>query len=555
MVKNIFYLIILFISFSTWSLENVSASIDKNPAIEGESIVLEIVADDDVEASALDTSALLDDFVVGRTSTSSNMSSINGVTTRQTRWTTLLVPKRKGKITIPAFTINGKKTAPIALVVVEQSQKPEQRDIYIEAEVSAEEVFVQLHATLTVKLFVGVNLESGSLSEPNMTDTTITKLGDDTQKEEIINGRRFQVVERKFAFSPQKSGEFSLEMPIFSGQVAVAGRNHGFFNLRSSKPVSVITKPINITVKPKPSNYQGHWLPSELIRLDQEWQPAEQEFMVGKPITRTITLTAVGISQEQLPKLEMVATPGLKIYPEQPSSHSGINKNRLVSQTVTNFALVASQAGDYELPEIRIPWFNTITKKQEFAILPAKKITIKANPELAISLPNAAPLSQAESTNQTATVAPSNTIIVQENTWLTWLFLALWLITLSAWFIHLRLIKPNNNVTKRDNSLKGDAFNNLVNACKNHAGHQALARLLPWFNELYPHDKITHIAEGLDKINHQELTNAVQELQASYYGKNNPDNHWQGQALLTAINHVQKQHKQPPVTASFALNP
>ena len=97
--------------------------------------------------------------------------------------------------------------------------------------------------------------------------------------------------------------------------------------------------------------------------MHQEWQPEPAQFKVGEPITRTITLTAAGLSEEQLPEITMTMPQGLKVYPDQAELHTGLNNERLVSQKVVNFAIVASKAGEYQLPEITINWWNTITNK------------------------------------------------------------------------------------------------------------------------------------------------------------------------------------------------
>ena len=64
MVKQIYCLLGLFIFLQAQALAEVVASIDKNPVIANESFVLTISADDDIDSNALDTSALLNDFIV-----------------------------------------------------------------------------------------------------------------------------------------------------------------------------------------------------------------------------------------------------------------------------------------------------------------------------------------------------------------------------------------------------------------------------------------------------------------------------------------------------------
>ena len=93
----------------------VEATIDKNPVMVDEAIQLTVVAEGDPAREAFDSSALLGDFVVGRTSVSSNTRIINFDKQETVTWTTTLFPRGEGNFTIPAIDIEGKKTKPITV--------------------------------------------------------------------------------------------------------------------------------------------------------------------------------------------------------------------------------------------------------------------------------------------------------------------------------------------------------------------------------------------------------------------------------------------------------
>ena len=64
------------------ALSSLTAQLDRNPAMAGETIVLTITANDSLNANKLDTSALLKDFIVGQTNISRNTQVINGKISR-----------------------------------------------------------------------------------------------------------------------------------------------------------------------------------------------------------------------------------------------------------------------------------------------------------------------------------------------------------------------------------------------------------------------------------------------------------------------------------------
>ena len=544
----------LLLAQNAYALSTVTASVDKNPAMINESIVLTVIADDDVSRNALDTSSLLDNFIVGRTSVSSQTSMVNFKTSRTTQWQVVLIPRQAGELIIPALTIEDIASTPISLNVLAQDEKTKdelQQDIFITSELSNTEVFVQQLVTLTLKLHFSVELKSGSLTEPTLSSATIEKIGQDKQTDNIINGKRYRVVEQTYAITPQQSGDFTLDAPVFSGDIMTAAkRRSSFLSFAQTKPVSVRGDEVSLTVKASPTSYpsQDAWLPSELLTLHQEWQTNNDNvnnatFRVGEPITRTITLTAAGLAKAQLPEITMPSTKGLKVYPDQAQLHTNLTKERLVSQKIQNFALVPSHAGEFTLPEVSITWFNTVTNKIQYATLPAQNILVEAG-EASISN-QAEPIITTIKTHpdqEASSVSLPSASIIQKESLLTWLFLSLWILTALAWFIHIRYLKPSisdqskNKINQKTNA---NHYLALLAACKKNNASQALSLILPWLNQLFNDKKIetNTIAQAESQINDQHFSTALNDLQQHLYGKSAligaPS--WQGAMLLSAI--------------------
>ncbi len=558
MVRNIIRIIAssiaasLLLIQSAFALTQVTATIDKNPVMDKESFVLQVIADDDVDTNALDTSPLLKDFIVGRTSVSTQTSMVNFDTTRTTKWTTVLIARAPGKYTIPALTVESVSTAPISVEVLEASSQgaAKTQDIFITTDISAKEVYVQQQLTLTVKLHFAAELKRGSLSEPTLDGASINQVGKDIENDSIINGRRYRVIERNYAINPQNSGEFVIKTPIFSGEIiSPSSRRSQFLSFTDTKPVSVLGEDIHLSVKPIPDNYQGVWLPSEILTLHQEWQPDGESFMVGEPITRTLTLTAAGLSEEQLPQLEMTSPSGIKIYPDQAELHTGISNGRLVSQKKQNFALVASRVGTYELPEIRLPWWNTVTNRIQYAVIPAKTVTITPNDEMVEESKITGVRSDntnVETTNSDLsmlqndkTSADVQTVIVTKTSWLQWLFLALWLLTSLAWL--LSVLSKKSISTKQVTPVKNNHYKTLLKACDSNNGEQVLKSLVTWADEHFPDKNVSTLDDVKRIINDTSFNEELTNLQACFFGKQTQQ--WQGQKLKTLIIEINKRPK------------
>jgi len=448
---------LLLLTFSVHAeVTSVTATVDKNPVMLDEAITLTVTAEGDAEREAFDSSVLLSDFVVGRTSVSSQTSIINFDTRRTTTWSTTLFPRKVGTFTIPAFTIEGQKSAPVEVRVipVQQGDNAPARDYYVSTEVNNDSVYLQQQLRYTVKLYLSSQIERGSLQAPELENAQIQQLGDDKQYTELVNGRRYQVVERNFAVLPQQSGTFTIRGPVFSGEVIAPNTNQrfGFFN--RTQTINRVGPDVQVEVKPIPAEVDYHWLPSDFVQLDEEWQ--SDTFTVGEPVTRTLTLTAVGVVEEQLPEIEQIYPPDFKLYPDQANSASAEKDNRLIVQRTESVAMIPTKAGSYIIPEVRVPWFNVSTGKTEYAKLPSRTVNVIAAagqsspvspgqsspaltpPQLQTDQPQLAE-DQVPAQPATAETAP--------NEWdnLHTIMLALWLLTLIGWlftYVHLKKRGP-----------------------------------------------------------------------------------------------------------------
>lgn len=569
-------LAIFAVSQTALALTKVTASVDANPVMSNESIVLTVIADDSVERDSLDTEPLLKDFILARTEVSSQTNMVNFKTTRTTRWQIVLIPRNTGKLVIPALTVNGYQSTAINVEIIEQgsANSTQQQDIFITAELSENDVYVQQLLALTIKLHIGVQLQRGSLTEPNLPNATIEQIGKDIESDGIVNGKRYRIIERTYAITPEQSGEFTLDTPMFSGDIMVQSRRRsGFLSFGETKPVNISGDKLTLNVRPIPDNYpidaNNPWLPSELLTLHQEWQPAssqgKNEFKVGEPITRTIKLTAAGLGKAQLPNIIMHAPTGLKVYPDQAELHSRMTKERLISQKIQNFALVASQAGEYVLPKISISWWNTVTNKYQQAILAEQTITVHPNADLPqpsiVNAPSIAnTLSKNTSAKETTPPLISPPIIIEKASYLQWLFLALWILTTMAWIGHVMFLKRSSSINASDTKPKkvNNHYLALMAACKQNKAEQAISLVLPWLNNvstLQGSDEIPSLSAALDLINNDAFTCAINDVQQHLYGKEAVESSWVGKDLLKAIQHINANGIEKNTISNFTLNP
>lgn len=523
----------------------LKASVDKNPAMYGEAIMLQLVLDEKVDAGALDFAVLEADFRVTGPSVSQSMQIINGQSSQSTSWQLSLFPRRTGSLLIPAFKVGNLSSDPIRIEVQPASQaQGKGAELFLQNSFSSATVHVQQMLYYEIKIYFKGELQRGNLSQPELPGADVEQVGKDVENSEIVNGERYQTITRRYSVIPQKSGALSLKPPFFNGEM-IDRDNSRYDYFARTKAVSAEGQPLQLEVRPIPDGQQQNWLASELVAMNDEWNPAGLTLVQGEPVTRTITLTAMDLADHQLPDLQLGTVPGAKIYPEQPQSRKAERKGRIVAQKVFSYAIIADKAGTLTLPEVRVRWWNTKTNQPDEAVLSAVTLQVEPNPQ---QPQQSDPVAAAE------TSAPDAAATAPVSDWYfsysSWLLLGVWLLTLAAWALSMRRADGDGDgddqtTQPRAVSSSDVRFNSrkLKQACQQHDASQAREQLLRWAQQLIAPD-IESLADILRHLPDGALKTQIQQL--SYQGYQRAGVQWQGQALLEAWAHF---HHQPAVTA------
>ncbi|MBL1275388.1 MAG: protein BatD [Ectothiorhodospiraceae bacterium] len=552
---------------------NVTLKVDRNPVTVNESFTLIFETDDSVNGSP-DFRPLDKDFEILSRSQSSQMQFINGAITRQTRWTLTAMAKRSGIFTIPSVRI-GDDDSPAASITVnkpvdastnsESKTAAANNEIFIEAKATPIKAYVQQQIILTIRFYRAVNINGANMTEPVLEggEVVVEKLGDDLRFETRHNNQRYMVIERKYALYPQQSGTITIEPIQLDAQIAIAtpGRFDPFG--RNSKTTRLITESITLNVQPVPVKLRNSaWLPSSEVTLTERWTQQPDTFVVGEPITRTLTLSAKGLTAAQLPPLVMTDTEGFKAYPDQPILKDKRGRQGINGSRQEKIALIPTRAGSLSLPAITVSWWNTRTNKQESATLPARTVQVRPGENTAqtaqIPQPAGAPYSITGSETEAVSAAISRTEneAISFYSTLSILLGVGWLLTVTAWVIsrrrHSRRQSGNKNSLAQKAGVSGPMGHHRGNtsltavkkACLNNDSPLSKTELLKWANAYWheqPPTSLADIGHRLDEVTQQEIAKLNQAL----YGITQKE--WLGSGLWQSLSAaVKSAHNNPP---------
>ena len=522
-MKNLLLIGLILISFNSFA--EVTASVDRSRIIIGETLTLTISVDENSNEEP-DLTELEDVFTVLGTSKSSSTQIINNSYSTQTSWQISLMPNGVGENTIPPIKVGSQQTKPIQISVTKSDPNAKANgDVFIEAETDKTKAFVKEQIILTVRLFYGIALSEGSLSDPVASDTIITQLDKGANYRTVRDGRSYEVVERRYAMFAEKSGKLELNPIIFNGRDNSSRRSFSMF--ATGKPVRAVSKPVEIEIKPIPQTSIGKdWLPASNVQISQEW--SSQPYKVGEPITRTITLYVEGLNETQIPEIDLGEIDGIRVYPEQPLSQTEKEAENLKSWKQVKLAMIPTQSGKIRIPEFQLEWFNTKTGQVEFAKLPPVTLDVEAG-DFALEKPPIGNLFETKSPKSVSNVseshvdanankAPSSEVkVIEKDSWL-WKSIALisvllWLVTLAILLSSRKKKRVSDSSDKAKRSInKQDIISSINN--KDLSGLQE--SLIRWWNQQHPENQVNNLS-GIKPLVAEEMQSLIENLELLLY--------------------------------------
>ena len=418
------------------------AWLDRDTMHLGETVTLNVETEGDAGGQP-SFNALSQDFSMLGTQSSQQVSIVNGSSSAKTVWAVGLEPKHAGRITIPALTVGSAQTAPIALTVLAQpagAQGKPGDDVFLEVTAEPLTPYVQQQVRYTVKLYFSFGLTDGNLSEPQADGIVVQRLGQDKSYLATVGDRRYHVMERHYALTPEKSGALELPALAFRGNALDAADPTGFFS--RPRTISARSDAVQLQVRPKPATWTSDpWLPAESMLLKDDSE-LPTEIRVGDPVTRTIRLQAQGLGFEQLPELELTAPENAEIYPDKADTRTRDDGTWLYGERVRKFAFVPTKPGTLTIPGMSVSWWDTAHDRMQTTELAAHTLTVL--PPAGKTTNGAAAATASPADGEAANVAPSSPSIMtptpaRPTSVRVWQVLAalgflLWLATLALWW-------------------------------------------------------------------------------------------------------------------------
>ena len=337
------------------------------------------------------------------------------------------------------------------------------------------------------------------------TDTTTIKLT------ERIDNRDWQIVRYPLALYPQKAGQ--VEIPSIDVRFTTSA---GFG--KTEKNFEFQTRALELEVKLPPGVNPGDMvITTSSFEVDHSWQPAEGTTKTGDAITLTVNRRAEDISAMLLPPLPVFRTDGLATYPQAPEVEDKTDRGDLSGERVDSITWVVESPGQYEIPGIRLQWWDPVSSELKEQIIPG----------LNLDIPPTGADKPASATTGTQQEKPYKLLL---------LLVLAGLVAVVLWFYFKR-----NKPGQHQNTEKA-AFATLAKACKsNHAG-QALSAIYTWLErysiETGRRPRPLTLSDFARIADDRQLATELESLQTAIVATTD---RWQGDDLLSSMQRFRRE--------------
>ncbi|HEV2607912.1 MAG TPA: BatD family protein, partial [Xanthomonadaceae bacterium] len=433
MKRNRFLMAAMLIIAMPNAMASVQASLDRDSVALGDSITLTITSD--AAGAQPDLAPLRVNFDVRGSSTSSQTTIVNGRIQSSVQWAVELVPRKAGTIDIPALAVGRERTPPMHVGVSAQpTAQPSAQttaggaQIFIETSVEPTSPYLQQAIVYTERLYYAVTLINGAFDAPTPDNGDVRQIGNETTTSVMLQGHRYNVLERHYLLQPEHSGAMHIPGPGFVGH-AMGDTNDVFDDGAAAHAVG---KPIDVPVRARPPQAPDPWLPAQAIAITAD--PPTAPLHAGEPFSIVVKLDGEGVTAAQLPEIALPAIAGAQVYPEPSSTVEQQRDGRLLAERTRRFAIVPGRAGELRMPSLEVPWWDVANDRAALARLALPALQVLPAAASQNDAGNASSIDHANASNPTAAPAASSATAIATRRWQVATLCLAAMLMLSLWW-------------------------------------------------------------------------------------------------------------------------
>ena len=328
-----------------------------------------------------------------------------------------------------------------------------------------------------------------------------------------IGNKSYPAIEQRFVVYPNIIGKNTL--PSF--EVITSCPPEGDYK---GIERTVLTKENYFDVLPPPEGVDvSEWLSAYSLTLTETWNRPLENLKAGDVLERRIRIRAGGTLAALIPPARVDTVAFGSIYPKQPILGNVQNAASFTGSRTEILTYLIESDGNFDIPELRVTWFNLRNKSLETASLPGITIEVAPNPDIEFVLSRQKMLQQ-ELAKEAITVIEEKKPF--EFLGLNWWQLSLVVLTvIAAIFQLIRFGKKIATKRKIKQQAQEESeehhFDLLVEALKKGEAKKSIRQLYKWYDRFRPNKYGPGISEFANAIESKPLLSQLEHESETRY--------------------------------------
>ena len=331
-----------------------------------------------------------------------------------------------------------------------------------------------------------------------------------TRLSETISGGSYSGQRHEWPLFPQRGGEFNIPPTEIEAVVKTFGAETG------NQHVYLKTVALDFAVDvPQGAEQIEGVISTKELKATQNWEPDQFTLRAGDGIKRTISFRAANVSGMAFTPLKPETVANLAIYPGEPDVADEINRGTLdYGKRVETFTYVPATAGEYEIPDITISWWDIKQKKLHKETLEGVRLTVSKAP---------------------GGSGPGTAVSVDAGRNLKWVYPLLLAVALTAFFFLWR--QRCYPIWKRQQAVRENSEPAWFKRFRKTAGKgeldETMAALMQWLDRLQLAQRPARLRQFIEEFGDDPGRRQTQKFITAFSEHN--DDGWNAGELITAI--------------------
>ncbi|MFK7880718.1 hypothetical protein [Roseobacter sp.] len=242
---------------------------------------------------------------------------------------------------------------------------PSELSLQVEVEKTDHTTLAREMVIVNIKGVYRRHITLEQLVQPDLEGFSWTQLGNDTWREERLNGEKVKTFSRRMALFPDQPGE--LTIGAFTHSLTLTDERDDWFEH------DIASQPVVISVAPAPAD-QEWWFPVRSLKVSDQWSNAPDQLVPGEGVLRVVRIEALGVTPEMIPPMPTLHSPSAMIFPHPEKRFVELSPDGPLSYAFWRWTIRPSNDTSTIVEPLSFDYFDTANRIDRSVTISAQRV-------------------------------------------------------------------------------------------------------------------------------------------------------------------------------------